>query len=283
MGQIIPGPGFSRIKCKLQHLHVRISGLLYQLTHRWRDKPKILSDDLLSSKGRLNGIEQLTAGPLAPLAEFCRGISVRDGIILIKTAEMIDADYIIHPETVGHPGDPPGVAGLFMVLPTIDRIAPQLPGGRKAIGRTAGYDGRKSLLIKLKKLRVTPGIGGVKSHIDRYISNDLNSLFIGICLQVMPLTRKQELLKLIKPDLIRQLFFGLFHGLFSAQPDILRPFNVTASTVLIFDSGIQRIIYKPVLIRRNKIGKFPPLLIKRPAGPFPGGKKSKGTVFIRPL
>ena len=100
-----------------------------------------------------------------------------------------------------YPAHPPCITGLFMVRPVIERIAPQLSGSGKRIRRTTRHRFRIALFIKLKQLRLRPCICTIQRHIDRYISDDGNSVFCRIGMKRSPLSVKQILLKAVKPDL----------------------------------------------------------------------------------
>ena len=52
-------------------------------------------------------------------AFYCDDCVSRNGIILVKTAEMIHPHHIIHPKAVGHSADPPGISRLFVIIPSI--------------------------------------------------------------------------------------------------------------------------------------------------------------------
>ena len=100
--QIVVGTaGIPRIKRKFQHLHARKTAFLHQTAHRIRHIPKILGNDLLPAKSLLHFPEQVNARSLFPVSVHGRIFTVRNGIILVKAAEMIDAHDIVKPETMG--------------------------------------------------------------------------------------------------------------------------------------------------------------------------------------
>ena len=181
--QIITGaariPG---IKGKLQHLHARKTAVFHQLAHGIGHIPQILRDHLSISQHFLHAVKQTDPRPLLPFSHNSRLGPVGNGIILVKSPKMINPHHIIQFKTFGNPLNPPAVPGLPMMLPAVERIPPELSGSRKAVRRTAGHCYRLSLFVKLKQLRMGPGIRTVISHIDRNISNDLDALSVGIFL-----------------------------------------------------------------------------------------------------
>src|SRR5699024_12529962 len=105
-------------------------------------------------------------------------IPVRNGIVSVKSPEMIYPDHIVKLVASFQSPDPPGKPCLFMVFPVIKRISPKLSGSCKGIRRAAGHSRRSTLLIKLEKLRICPGIGAVKGYINRDISDNADSLIV---------------------------------------------------------------------------------------------------------
>ena len=71
---------------------------------------------------------------------------------------MIDTYHIIALKAGCQPLHPPGIIGLFVMFTIIQRITPQLSGGRKCIGRASRYCYRLTILVKLEQLRIRPGI-----------------------------------------------------------------------------------------------------------------------------
>ena len=51
---------------------------------------------------------------------------------------------------MGNAFQPPFISGLFMVIPGKQRIAPELPGCGKGIGRTACHTGGKIIFSYLE-------------------------------------------------------------------------------------------------------------------------------------
>ena len=67
-----------------------------------------------------------------------------------------------------------------MIIPSIDRITPQLTICRKSIRRTSGNRDQILFFIQFKELRMRPGIRTVVGNINRNVSDNLNTLFVRI-------------------------------------------------------------------------------------------------------
>ena len=93
-----------------------------------------------------------------------------------------------------------------MVIPVIERVAPQLSGSAEIIWRHSGYAGRVALRIELEQLLVCPDIGAVECDEDRDITDDLDAFFMSIVAQCDPLLLKDKLDEAIVTDLFFQLF-----------------------------------------------------------------------------
>ena len=127
------------VKCKLQKLHARITGILYELQYRRSQESKILCNNRTVAKPLLDRIHDIHARPRHPLAVCRRRIAVRDRKVLVKAAEMINPHDVIQLKACCQSLQPPLIAGFFMIIPAIQRIAPELAGRGKSIRRTACY------------------------------------------------------------------------------------------------------------------------------------------------
>ena len=170
------------IKSKLQHLHARESSLLHQLQHRRSQESKILRNDRKLAKLLLHCLKEAIARSLLPVAKLRSLVLCRNRIVGIKSTEMIHPHHIIQAEAVLHPRKPPGITGLLMALPAVERIAPQLTRCRKRIRRTSSYRLRLTLRIKLEQFRMRPAVRAVHGHINRNIPDDLHAVLIGVML-----------------------------------------------------------------------------------------------------
>ena len=117
----------------------------------------------------------------------------RNAVVLVKTAEVVNAHHIVKLEAVPHSGDPPVVTGFLVVVPVVKGIAPNLTVFAERIGRTSGDLGRFIILVQLEQFRLRPNIGAIRGNINRNIAHDLNVLFVGVFLQLHPLGIKLEL------------------------------------------------------------------------------------------
>ena len=140
-----------------------------------------------------------------------------------------------------------------MVFPVIKRISPELSCSRKSIRRASGNTYRQILFIKLKKLRLCPGICAVKSNIDRHISDDLHTFIVSISLQLCPLLKEPELLETIKCHFSGKFFPDFLKRCLISVLQLCRPFNPADAAKAVLDSHIQAVILKPRFILFNKL------------------------------
>ena len=190
---IIGTSGISGIKSELQNLHSRKSAVMDKLTNRICHITKILGNNLLPSKSLLYLAEQIDPRTFFPVTANSIFRTVRNGKILIKATEMVDPYHIIKAEYIAQSGDPPLISCISVVIPAVQWISPELSCCGKSVRRTSGYSHRHILLIQLEKLRMSPGICTVHSYIDRDISDDLDTFFVGIFFQFHPLFIEFEL------------------------------------------------------------------------------------------
>ena len=62
----------------------------------------------------------------------------RNGKVFVKASEMVNPNHIVELVTVSQAADPPLVSCVSVVIPAIQRVAPELTGGRKTVRRAAG-------------------------------------------------------------------------------------------------------------------------------------------------
>ena len=181
MRQIIAGiSGIAGIKSELDYLHIGISALLHKTLHRICHKAKILCNNVFLSQSLGNGAEQIHSRSFFPPAALRSLISIRNCIIFIKTAEMIDTDNIIHIKAVRQTLHPPLKACIPVHIPSVQRIAPELSCCGKSIWRASCYLCRLIVLIQLEKSRIRPGICTVHGNIDGNISDNTDTFFVCI-------------------------------------------------------------------------------------------------------
>ena len=171
---------------------------------------------------------------------------------------MINTYHIIH--LIGSPqtSHPPLIAGLLMIIPAIERIAPKLTSSRECIRRTASYCIRLIIHVKLEKLRICPNIGAVSRNINWNIANNLNALIIGILLQIIPLLEELKLHILLELYIKVKLLIVVHHSVAVTKLDILCPFSPVLTAKSCLNSHKQSIIIEPPVIFIHEI---PELLI----------------------
>ena len=183
VGQIVIGrAGVTGVEGKFQNLHAGETGIPDQLTDRICHIAQVFRNHFMPAQIPFHAAEQIDAGTLLPVAVFRGGIAVGNGVVLIKTPEVVDAGHIVHLVYIPQTAQPPLVSGLLVIVPAVQRIAPELAGSREAIRRTSRYSGRNVIFIQLEQFGMGPSIGRVHGNINRNIADDLNVFFVGISL-----------------------------------------------------------------------------------------------------
>ena len=272
---------FSRIKRELQHLHAREAGLFHQPDNRRREESQIFRDDGLVSKLFPHLCKKLEAGALSPLSMLCCRIAVRNCVILVKTAEMIDPDNIVQAEAPFESLQPPGKSGLFVVVPLINRISPELSCRGKSVRRAARNNGRISVFIQLEKFRMAPGVRRIKRDIDRNVSDNSDAVFIRVIFQRLPLVPEQVLLELVETDFIRELFLISPERFRFSEPDIIVPLCIRRAVKTVLDGTVQCIIVQPVRVFPRKFFEGSPVRVIVSGCPLSRRHFRERTVLIR--
>ena len=161
---------------------------------------------------------------------------------------MVNTNHIVHLEAICQTTAPPVISGASVVIPAIERISPQLTGRGERIGRTSCHCHRLIVRVKLEQLRAGPCISGVKRHIDRNITDDLNTAIVCILFQTNPLYRKLILKIFIKLNVIVALSAVVIHGKAPALADILSPLDPGLTVKALLHRHEQGIIIKPPCI-----------------------------------
>lgn len=130
------------------------SRFLYHSADSIRHIAQILCDNRFFTETCLDHLKQLNTGTFFPVTVHRGFVLCRDGEIFIKASEMVDSDNVIQSKAPGDSCYPPVIAGISVMIPAIQRIAPQLSVCRKSIGRTTCNCGGFSLLIQLEHLRM---------------------------------------------------------------------------------------------------------------------------------
>ena len=168
MRQIITrAAGVSGIECKFQNLHIRIAAFLYHSADSVRHIAQILCDNRFFTETCLDHLKQLNTRTFFPSDRSPRFCPLQGWRNIHQASEMVDSDNVIQSKAPGDPCYPPVIAGISVMIPAIQRIAPQLSVRGKSIGRTACNCGGFSLLIQLEHLRMCPDICAVICHINR--------------------------------------------------------------------------------------------------------------------
>ena len=116
------------VKGKLQYFHARIAGILQQLPHFRCHKAQIFRNDRQVAQCFLDSLEQSHARALTPLAHLGSFFAVGDRIKAFEAAEVVDTHGVVQCGRTFQPLDPPCKTGFLMILPVIQRVAPQLTG-----------------------------------------------------------------------------------------------------------------------------------------------------------
>src|SRR5579872_7628270 len=106
---------------------------------------------------------------------------------------MIEPDVVTVLRGPAQTLNPPRISAAFHHIPTIERIAPTLPGLAEEIRRHSGDDLRFKLFTQPEKIGVRPDISAVIVHEDRHIPNDPDFALGAIAAQRVPLLVKCKL------------------------------------------------------------------------------------------
>ena len=249
VGQVLVIPA---AEGKLQHFHAGKGAVSQQLPHAGEQLAQVLGDDGQLAQRSLQGLKEVHAGAVFPLAGLGGGTVGRDGPVGIEAPEVVDAQQVVDAQGMAHPLDPPCISSLFMIRPVIQRVAPQLTVGGEIIRRAACHTGKTALGIQLEQLAAHPGIHRVGRDIDGDIAQDLHTLVVGILLHSLPLGAELVLYKLPEADLF--LVFGSKGGQRSLVPQAVGalPLHPVLHAVGHFQSHVQGIILQPCLVAQGE-------------------------------
>ena len=178
------------IESELQDLHTGEIRVGEQFPHVLGDEAQILGDDPSPGEFLTHTAEQFQTGRAFPFSVAGRALSVGDGVIAGKTAEVVDTYQIVDGEILLHPIQPPAKAVFLHLFPVVDGIAPQLTVGGESVGGTSRHHGGIVIFIQQELLRRTPYVHAVVSHVDGHIADDQNTLFVGVVAHGTPLLHK---------------------------------------------------------------------------------------------
>ena len=246
VGQVgFPAAGIAGIEGKFQDLHVGISGVPHKPADGFRDISQVFRDDGQTGDLFFNRAKEIESrAVLPPAGPGVRAVR-RDRIVLVKTAEVVDPDDVKEAAAPPHAADPPGKAGLPVMVPVIQGISPELADRGKAVRRNSCDRLTGAVLTQLEELRIGPDLRAVRRDIDGYISDDGDPLQVGVGLERSPLHFKAVLQEGLKFDLIPEPVPRRFKrcGLPHAQG--LFPFQKSRAAVLFFQCHKKGIIRQP--------------------------------------
>ena len=246
---------------ELQHLHPRETGLSHHLKHAGGQEAQILRDDLQLAQLPLNGVKELQPRSLLPVAAGGGVVLRRDGVILVESPEMVHPHHIAQFKAVGHPANPPVVSRLFVVVPAVQGVAPELPGGAEAVRGTARHKVRLPLGVELEQFRMEPAVRAVEGHIDGDIADDADSLPVGVGLEFLPLLLKFQLQEAVEQDILLQLHLQLRHRLRLSEADLILPLRPALPLEMILHRHVDAVLLR---LRAEILGGFAPARL--PAG-----------------
>jgi len=105
---------------------------------------------------------------------------------------MVNADDVHSRQGEAQSLQPPDITGGLVRVPAVERIAPQLPGGREVIGRDARHDRRPAVGVEEEQVGVRPNVGGVHRHENGRVADDAQSLLVGVAAQGVPLAEEDK-------------------------------------------------------------------------------------------
>ena len=103
---------------------------------------------------------------------------------------MVDSEAVKKRKRMLKPLYPPAVTVFSHIFPVKNRISPKLTLAAEAVGRHSRNSQRIKISVKLKLSGVSPDICAVMRNIYRQIADNINSVFVGIGFQRIPLTEK---------------------------------------------------------------------------------------------
>ena len=111
---------------------------------------------------------------------------------------MVYAYNIVHSRIVHEPPLPPAVAVVFLVIPVVYRVAPELTVGGENIGRHTCHQHRSHITAQAEIIGIAPDIGAFKLNVKRDIAYQLYAVFIGVAFKPHILAEEKILRNFIK-------------------------------------------------------------------------------------
>ena len=112
------------VKGKFQDFHAGVGAFFQQSAHIVGQKAQVLSNNAGAAQLFFDGSKEGIARPSAPAAVFGGLITIGDGVIPRKAAEMVNAQHIINSAQVADAAHPPGIAVGSHSVPVKQRVAP---------------------------------------------------------------------------------------------------------------------------------------------------------------
>ena len=174
-------------ECELGHFHARIAAGIQHFLHFRRDKAEVFCNDREVAQCSLCSFKQGSIWTFSPFADFGSWVAVRNAVIAFKSTEVVDPNGVINRGCKRQPLNPPCISGFLVVIPIIERIAPELPRWRKDIRRTTCNGNRAVLSVEFKQFRLCPDFYAVIGNIDWHITDEGNAIFVAVRFQLIPL------------------------------------------------------------------------------------------------
>ena len=247
MRQVIAG--LPAVKGKLHDLHAGVATLCQHGLDLRGQVAQVLGNDAAFTQSFVHGVDKITVRALFPVAARCGLVSGGDGVVALKTAEMVDAHHIVNGGGVLHPAFPPGKAGGFVRGPVIQGVAPQLAVCCKGVRRASGHLGQMHFSVGLEQLRVGPQVTGIRADIDGNIAHQADALAVGVSLQGVPLGVEEELHRLVVIHRTGETLFCGSNGFRFAAAQVIRPVGKACLPLFGLDSHEQGVILQPEALR----------------------------------
>ncbi len=166
------------------------------------DVAQVFGDEGEGAQRRLQRLEEAVPGTGHPAPARGVGRPRGDFVIFLETAEMVQPDDIGRLERRAHPLDPPAVPGALHLLPTVERVPPELPGGAEIIGGDAGNGEGKPPFVQVEERAVGPDVGAVMGDKNREVADDADPPPAAVGPQFAPLPEELELDEFLQPRIL---------------------------------------------------------------------------------
>ena len=84
--------------------------------------------------------------------------------VRLESPEMIDPQNVHDGEHRADPVRPPRISPRSHLIPSINGVAPVLARSREIVGRDAGNNGRRALLVEMEQIGMAPYVAAVMGH-----------------------------------------------------------------------------------------------------------------------